>query len=72
MFAKGSHYALEELSKLEYDIIGIDWTINPQAARYVLLVLFGSYDNYFTAKLQQVEILHYKAILTLVHYMLQR
>lgn len=33
VFAKGSHYAVEELSRLEYDVIGIDWTINPNDAR---------------------------------------
>jgi len=33
IFAKGSNYALEELSKLKYDVIGTDWTITPAEAR---------------------------------------
>lgn len=35
VFAKGSHYAVEELSKLEYDVIGIDWTTNAKDVRWV-------------------------------------
>lgn len=33
VFAKGAHYALKELSDSEYDVIGIDWTIDPVEAR---------------------------------------
>ena len=33
VFAKGGHYALSELSTLGYDVIQIDWTINPEEAR---------------------------------------
>jgi len=33
VFAKGSNYALEKLSKLSYDVVGIDWTIEPKDAR---------------------------------------
>jgi uroporphyrinogen decarboxylase len=33
IFAKGAHFALEELALTEYDVISLDWTINPAAAR---------------------------------------
>lgn len=33
MFAKGGHYALSKLSKSGYDVIGLDWTIDPAKAR---------------------------------------
>lgn len=36
MFAKGAHYALKELSDSDYDVVGLDWTMEPTEARYVL------------------------------------
>eukprot|EP00729_Bicosta_minor_P005408 gene5408-20183_t len=33
VFAKGAHYALESLAKTEYDVIQIDWTVDPADAR---------------------------------------
>jgi uroporphyrinogen decarboxylase len=33
VFARGSHYALEELDKTAYDIVSLDWTVTPQNAR---------------------------------------
>lgn len=33
IFAKGAHYGLERLSKIGYDVVGIDWTIDPVKAR---------------------------------------
>ena len=33
VFAKGAHYALESLSDSGYNVIGLDWTIDPQQAR---------------------------------------
>lgn len=33
IFAKGAHYALEALAETEYDVIQIDWTIDPAVAR---------------------------------------
>ncbi|KAJ3105929.1 hypothetical protein HDU97_007275 [Phlyctochytrium planicorne] len=33
VFARGAHYALESLGKSEYDIISIDWTMDPKKAR---------------------------------------
>lgn len=32
-FAKGAHYALPALSKSAYDVISLDWTMDPRAAR---------------------------------------
>ena len=34
VFAKGAHYALPHLSSSGYDVVGLDWTIRPQEARY--------------------------------------
>ncbi|MBN3302381.1 DCUP decarboxylase, partial [Amia calva] len=33
VFAKDGHYALEDLSQSQYEVVGLDWTIDPQAAR---------------------------------------
>lgn len=34
VFAKGANYAIEELAReSRYDVVGLDWTISPQAAR---------------------------------------
>lgn len=33
VFARGSHYALESLLETEYDIISLDWTMDPAQAR---------------------------------------
>ncbi|XP_033103555.1 uroporphyrinogen decarboxylase-like [Anneissia japonica] len=33
VFAKGAHYALEELNNSDYDVVSLDWTILPQQAR---------------------------------------
>lgn len=33
IFAKGAHYALEDLAKCNYDVVGIDWTVDPVEAR---------------------------------------
>lgn len=33
VFARGSHYGLEDLDKTNYDIVSLDWTISPNVAR---------------------------------------
>ena len=33
IFAKGAHYALNELSHSDYNVVGIDWTVDPALAR---------------------------------------
>lgn len=33
VFPKGGHFALESVAKLNYDVIGIDWTVDPVFAR---------------------------------------
>ena len=33
VFAKGAHYALEDLADSAYDVIGLDWTMDPKEAR---------------------------------------
>eukprot|EP00124_Ichthyophonus_hoferi_P003927 Ihof_evm6s381 gene=Ihof_evmTU6s381 len=32
VFAKGAHYALEDLSRTSYDVVGLDWTMDPAMA----------------------------------------
>jgi uroporphyrinogen decarboxylase len=36
IFAKDAHYALPSLSRLSYDTIGLDWTMDPQQSRTVV------------------------------------
>ncbi|XP_014249164.1 uroporphyrinogen decarboxylase [Cimex lectularius] len=33
IFAKGAHYALKELSQSGYEVVGVDWTVDPRRAR---------------------------------------
>ncbi|XP_077472319.1 uroporphyrinogen decarboxylase isoform X1 [Stigmatopora argus] len=33
VFAKDAHYALEDLSQSHYNVVGLDWTIDPRSAR---------------------------------------
>ncbi len=33
VFAKGAHYALEALGNSGYEVVGLDWTMDPRAAR---------------------------------------
>ena len=37
VFAKRAHYALPDLASSGYDVIQIDWTMDPKDARYLLL-----------------------------------
>jgi uroporphyrinogen decarboxylase len=36
IFARGAHYALDALAETDYDVIGLDWTIMPEAARAIV------------------------------------
>ena len=36
VFAKGAHYALKDLSELDYDVIQVDWTVDLAAARDII------------------------------------
>ena len=47
LYSQGVHYALKELGELEYQVIGIDWTVEPDVARKevgVNKVLMGNLD----------------------------
>ena len=33
LFAKGANYALEDMSDSEYDVLSLDWTVDPAEAR---------------------------------------
>uniref|UniRef100_UPI00358E6657 uroporphyrinogen decarboxylase isoform X1 n=3 Tax=Myxine glutinosa TaxID=7769 RepID=UPI00358E6657 len=33
VFAKDGHFALQELSRAGYDVVGVDWTVRPELAR---------------------------------------
>jgi uroporphyrinogen-III decarboxylase len=76
IFAKGGHYALRELSQLSYDVIGLDWTIDPKVGRQLVkpdtvlqgnldpCALFGSpvisYDSSFLIWIKQYLAAYYK------------
>jgi uroporphyrinogen decarboxylase len=36
IFAKGANYALKNLSKLKFDVISLDWTIDPLIAKQII------------------------------------
>ncbi|XP_037780900.1 uroporphyrinogen decarboxylase-like [Penaeus monodon] len=36
VFPKGGHFALKELAALKYEVIGIDWTVDPALAREIV------------------------------------
>ncbi|XP_069940062.1 uroporphyrinogen decarboxylase isoform X1 [Cherax quadricarinatus] len=36
VFPKGGHYALKDLAALKYEVIGIDWTVDPFLARQLV------------------------------------
>ena len=38
MFAKSVHYALEELATSGYDVISLDWTMEPNQSRLDKLI----------------------------------
>ncbi|XP_018565015.1 uroporphyrinogen decarboxylase [Anoplophora glabripennis] len=48
LFAKGAHFCLEEQADLGYDVLGIDWTLEPKFVRSVLknknITLQGNLD----------------------------
>ncbi len=47
IFAKDGHYALKEISESHYEVIGLDWTIDPMIGRNVCgesLTLQGNLD----------------------------
>jgi uroporphyrinogen decarboxylase len=47
VFAKDAHYALEGLADTAYDVVSLDWTMDPQAARLLVgnrAVLQGNLD----------------------------
>lgn len=33
VFPKGAHYALRDLATCGYEVVGIDWTVDPLVAR---------------------------------------
>ena len=43
VFAKGAHYALQEIATLGYEVVQMDWTVEPELGRWGLngLILFG-------------------------------
>ena len=46
-FAKGAHYALDDLADTDYDVLSLDWTMDPESARDLVgdrAVLQGNLD----------------------------
>ena len=47
VFAKGGHHSLSELAHSEYNVVGLDWTVSPIAARQAVgshVTLQGNLD----------------------------
>ncbi|KAL3282230.1 hypothetical protein HHI36_005424 [Cryptolaemus montrouzieri] len=46
LFAKGGHFSLEDQTELGYDVLGVDWTVEPQIARFLTKnsILQGNLD----------------------------
>jgi len=47
VFVKGGHYAIKQLSTFGYDVIGLDWTIDPIETRKIVgdnITLQGNLD----------------------------
>lgn len=47
IFAKGGHFGIKQLSMTDYDVVGIDWTVDPEVARTLAksgTVLQGNLD----------------------------
>ncbi|GLV46315.1 Uroporphyrinogen decarboxylase [Carabus blaptoides fortunei] len=47
LFAKGAHYSLAEQAKLGYEVLGVDWTVDPLEARKLVgpdITLQGNLD----------------------------
>lgn len=46
VFAKGAHYALEQLGQIPCNVVGLDWTMRPEVARELMpgKVLQGNMD----------------------------
>ena len=38
IFAKGAHYALTSLGESGYDVVGLDWTMDPKNARNLVSI----------------------------------
>ena len=36
VFAKGAHYALQEIATLGYEVVQMDWTVEPELGRWGL------------------------------------
>lgn len=45
VFAKDGHYGLEDLSDSGYEVVSLDWTIDPRSARLVTKMCCWSFDE---------------------------
>lgn len=45
VFAKDGHYGLEDLSDSGYEVVSLDWTIDPCSARLVAKMCHWSFDE---------------------------
>jgi uroporphyrinogen decarboxylase len=54
IFAKGAHYALTSLGESGYDVVGLDWTMDPKNARNLVSVLPTSVSDSLTKKLDRL------------------
>jgi len=78
-FARGTHFCLSEIHELKADVLGLDWTINPQQYRkdwgYETVVqgnldpcvLYGSPDDISRATLSMLDSFKHRHIVNLGH-----
>jgi len=53
IFAKGAHYALTSLGESGYDVVGLDWTMDPKNARNLVSIPLTSFLITVTKKLKR-------------------
>lgn len=54
VFAKDGHYGLEDLSESGYEVVGLDWTIDPHSARSVTEIDESLFSD-FACKSVQIQ-----------------
>lgn len=74
LYAKGVHYALKDLSGLGYEVISLDWTMDPEAARNLVgtnITLQGNLDPcaLYSSPVCFVNVIHYSNIAILLTFL---
>jgi len=45
IFAKGAHFGVEDLQRTEFDVIAVDWTMDPWETKKTLRFAAGEYKQ---------------------------